>query len=49
MAEAREFFAPPLAEQLAKIDAVHAELQAEGMTMDDIGDIKETLIRYYVP
>jgi hypothetical protein len=44
--EAHEFFALPLAEQLAEVDRIVPELQAEGMTMDDIDDIKADLARY---
>jgi hypothetical protein len=47
--EAEEFFALPLAVQLEKVDAIAAELQAEGMTMDDIAGIKATLVQEYRP
>jgi hypothetical protein len=49
MEEAEEFFSLPLAEQLAKVDAIAAELQAEGLSWDDIDDMKATLIREYRP
>jgi hypothetical protein len=45
MAEAEAFFARPLEDQLAEIDAIAAELQAEGMSWDDVEEIKGTLIR----
>jgi hypothetical protein len=47
--EAEEFFALPLTVQLDKVDAIAAELQAEGMTMDDIAGIKATLVQEYRP
>jgi hypothetical protein len=47
--EAAEFFALPLATQLEQVDAIAAELQAEGMTMDDIAGIKATLVQEYWP
>jgi hypothetical protein len=47
--EAEEFFALPLAEQLARIDAIDAELRREGMSWDNVADIKATLIREYRP
>jgi hypothetical protein len=49
MEEAKVFFALPLAAQLDKVDAIAAELQAEGMTMDDIAGIKATLVQEYRP
>ena len=49
LAEAEAFFRLPLAEQLARVDALEAELRAEGMTMDDLDEIKETLVREYRP
>jgi hypothetical protein len=45
--EAEMFFAQPLDAQLAQVDEIAAELQAEGMTMDDIDGIKADLVRYY--
>jgi hypothetical protein len=47
--EAHEFFSLPLAEQLAEVDRIAPHLQAEGMTMDGIDDIKADLARYYRP
>jgi hypothetical protein len=47
--EAEEFFALPLAVQLEKVDEIAAELQAEGLSMDDLNAIKATLIREYRP
>jgi hypothetical protein len=47
--EAHEFFALPLEDQLAKVDAIAEELRAEGMTMHDIDDLKDTLRRQYRP
>jgi hypothetical protein len=49
MEEAAHFFRLPLATQLAEVDRIQAELEAEGMDMDDIADIKATLIREYRP
>jgi thymidine kinase len=49
LADAEQFFALPLAEQLAEVDRIAAELEAQGMTMDDVEDIKATLIREYRP
>jgi hypothetical protein len=45
--EAREFFALPLEEQLAKVDEIATELQAEGMSWDDVAEIKATLVQHY--
>jgi hypothetical protein len=36
MEEAAEFFALPLAEQLAQVNAIAAGLQAEGLSWDDV-------------
>jgi hypothetical protein len=41
--EAETFFALPLAEQLAKVDAIAAELQAGGLSWADVEEIKTTL------
>jgi hypothetical protein len=41
--EAEAFFALPLAEQLAKVDAITAELQAGGLSWADVEEIKMTL------
>jgi hypothetical protein len=49
MEEANEFFALPLEEQLAKVDAIAAELQAEGFSMDDLKELKTILVREYRP
>jgi hypothetical protein len=49
MAEAEAFFSLSLEDQLAKIDVIAAELQAEGFSMDDVEEIKATLIREYRP
>jgi hypothetical protein len=49
MEEAAEFFALPLATQLAKVDAIAAELQAEGLSWEDVDELKATLIREYRP
>jgi hypothetical protein len=49
MEEAEAFFAMSLDAQLAEVDRITAELQAHGMTMDNIDDIKATLIREYRP
>jgi hypothetical protein len=45
MEEAHRFFEQSLADQLAEVDRIHEDLRAAGMSMDDIDDIKETLIR----
>jgi hypothetical protein len=47
--EAEEFFSLPLAVQLDKVDAIAAELQAEGLSWDDVEKIKATLILEYRP
>jgi hypothetical protein len=47
--EAEAFFSLPLAEQLAQVGDIDAELRRQGMSMDDIADIKATLIRKYRP
>jgi hypothetical protein len=47
MEEATEFFALPLAAQLAKVDAIAAELRAEGLSMDDLDEPKATLTQGY--
>jgi hypothetical protein len=49
MEEAETFFRLPLAEQLAEVDQIQRELQAEGMTMDDIDEIKATLTTHDRP
>ena len=45
--EAEEFFRLSLVEQLAKVDAIAAELQAEGWSGGDVEALKATLIREY--
>jgi hypothetical protein len=47
--EAGLFFALPLEEQLAKVDEIAEELRAEGMSADDLDDLKATLTREYQP
>jgi hypothetical protein len=47
--EAETFFALPLGEQLARVDAIAAELQAEGWSGGDVEALKATLIREYRP
>jgi hypothetical protein len=47
--EAELFFALPLDEQLAQVDAIAAELQAEGFSWDDVEEIKSTLVQHYRP
>jgi hypothetical protein len=49
LAEAEDFFSLPLVEQLAEVDRINEGLQAEGLSMDAIEDIKATLIRKYRP
>jgi hypothetical protein len=48
-AEAQDFFSQSLEHQLAEVDRLAAALQAEGMRMDDIDEIKQTLVREYRP
>jgi hypothetical protein len=45
MEEAEAFFSLSLEDQLARVDAVAADLQTHGMTWGDVEDIKQTLIR----
>jgi hypothetical protein len=47
--EARAFFALPLAEQLAEIEAITPELQAQGFTAADCAHLRQTLIQHYRP
>jgi hypothetical protein len=47
--EAELFFALPLEEQLAKVDSIAEELRAEGLSADDLDDLKDTLRREYKP
>jgi hypothetical protein len=47
--EAEAFFALSLEEQLAQADEIAAALQAEGLSMDDLDDLKGTLRREYKP
>jgi molybdate-binding protein len=47
--EASAFLALPLAVQLDQVDAIAAELQAEGLNSDDVEEIKATLTREYRP
>jgi hypothetical protein len=47
MAEAEAFFSLSLEDQLAEIDRIAAELQAEGMSWDDVAEIKATLVQHY--
>jgi hypothetical protein len=49
LADAERFFALPLSAQLAEVARIAAALQAEGMTMDDVEDIKASLVREYRP
>jgi hypothetical protein len=49
MAEARRFFALPLATQLAEMESIAPELRAEGFTDADLADMRAALIRYYRP
>jgi hypothetical protein len=45
--EAEAFFTLPLAEQLAQVDEINAEIRRQGLSMDAIADINATLIREY--
>ena len=47
--EAHDFLALPLAEQLAEVDRIEAELRSAGFSTEDLADIKATLIREYRP
>jgi hypothetical protein len=47
--EAHEFFRLSLEEQLAEVDEIAAALQAEGLSMDDLHELKATLTREYRP
>lgn len=47
--EAEAFFALSLEDQLAKVDIIAEELRAEGLSMDDLDDLKATLTRHYRP
>jgi hypothetical protein len=47
--EAERFLSQSLEEQLAEIDGLAEALQAEGMTWDDVAEIKATLRREYRP
>ena len=49
MEEAETFFRLPLAEQLAEVDRIAAALQAHGMSMDDVAEIKATLTTHDRP
>jgi hypothetical protein len=49
MEEAHEFFSLSLEDQLAKVDEIAEELRAEGMSADDLDDLKDTLRREYRP
>jgi hypothetical protein len=49
MEEAECFLSQSLEDQLAEIDRIAAALEAEGMTWDDVADIKATLTREYRP
>jgi hypothetical protein len=47
--EAGAFFALSLEAQLAEVDEIAAALQAHGLSMDDVDDLKATLTREYRP
>jgi hypothetical protein len=47
--EAEAFFSLSLEEQLAQVDEIAAALQAEGLSMDDVDELKATLTREYRP
>ena len=49
MEEAEAFFAMSLDAQLAEVDRIAAELQAHGMSMDDVAEIKATLTTHDRP
>jgi hypothetical protein len=46
LVEAREFFARPLEEQLAQVDEIAEALRAEGLSWDDVAEIKATLVQH---
>jgi hypothetical protein len=47
MAEGERFLSQPLADQLAEVDQLKADLEAEGMTWEDVEETKAALIREY--
>lgn len=47
--EAEAFFTLALEEQLAQVDAIAEEPQAEGLSTDDLDDLKDTLRQEYKP
>jgi hypothetical protein len=47
--EARRFFALPLSEQLAEVQAHTPMLRGHGFTDADLAHVRETLIRHYRP
>jgi hypothetical protein len=44
--EAELFFRMSLEEQLAEVDKIAGELRAEGLSMDDVAEIKATLVQH---
>jgi hypothetical protein len=49
LAEAKEFLAQPLADQLAEVDAIAATMQAKGQPWDDVEEVKAVLRRAEQP
>jgi hypothetical protein len=47
--EAEVFFRLSLDEQLREVDRIADALQGEGMSMDDVVEIKADLVRHYRP
>jgi hypothetical protein len=47
--EARQFFALPLAAQLAEIESIMPQLRQQGFTDTDLVDMRALLIREYRP
>jgi hypothetical protein len=47
--EAEALFNRPLAEPLAQVDGLEAELHRAGLSAEDMAGINETLARYYQP
>jgi protein-disulfide isomerase-like protein with CxxC motif len=47
--EAEDFFSQSLEDQLAEIDRLRAEMEAEGVPWEEADEIKATLVREYRP
>jgi hypothetical protein len=49
LAEAEQFLSQPLEAQLAEVDAIYAEMEAQGVPWLEYENIKATLTREYRP